>query len=211
MPPEMPLRLGAPADFARVAEFFSEHGFNDERVCRALKLETLARLGTLKQEEIDLSRLSQSLALLIRVFVLLQLVPKADLEQSCDAKTLAAFLTLDLLRLSAEGYYASVFLYPVAGFIVASDRHSNYDGSPFSSPVDIVFPAIFPGTLRFLRLIATSPSGDALDLCSGSGIGALVSSRFAKRAVAADITLRAAHFAEFNRALNQRENLQVVQ
>lgn len=211
MQPEMPLRLGAPADFARVAAFFAEHGFNDDQVCRALKLESLSRLGTLKQNEIDLSPLPPPLALLIRVFVLLQLVPKVDLEHSCDPKTLATCLTLDLLRLGTDGYYASVFLYPVAGFIVASDRHSNHDGSPFSSPPDIVFPAIFPGTLRFLRLMASSPAGTALDLCSGSGIGALVLSRSAQRAVAADITARAAHFAEFNRLLNQRDNLQVVQ
>jgi methylase of polypeptide subunit release factors len=75
---------------------------------------------------------------------------------------------------------------------------------------DVVFPAIYEGTLRFLRVIPKSAAADALDLCSGTGIAALVMSRSARRIVACDVTARAAHFAEFNRRLNHCHNVEVV-
>ena len=76
----MPLRIGAPAEFGRVAQFLSDLGFNEPQVCAALKLQSLALLGTLKENEIDLSSIPRPLALLIRIFVLLRLVPKEELE-----------------------------------------------------------------------------------------------------------------------------------
>lgn len=205
------MRIGTPGEFACLAGVLKQHGFNEQGVCAALKLQTLAALGTLKESEIDLSTIPGPLASLIRIFVLLRLVPKDEIESAFGTEVLEACLSLDLLRLHEHGYYASVFLYPVAGFVVASDRHANWDGSRFEAPADVVFPGIFPGTLRFLRLIARSHVEHALDLCSGSGIGALVLSRSAQKAVAADITERATHFAEFNRCLNQRQNIGAVQ
>src|SRR5262249_6287171 len=65
-----------------------------------------------------------------------------------------------------------------------------------------VFPAIYPGTLRFLRLLPDVHGGDALDLCGGTGIGALRLSRTAQVAVTADLTQRSAFFAGFNARLN---------
>ena len=83
--------------------------------------------------------------------------------------------------------------------------------APFVPPADVVFPAIFRGTLRFLRVISKSPGEEALDLCSGTGIGSLVLSRHVRRVVASDLTARATHFARFNRLLNGCENVEVVQ
>lgn len=205
------MRIGTPEEFSWVARFLHEHGFNEQHVRAALKLNTLAALGTLKESEIDLSGIPGPLAALIRIFVLLRLVPSDELQTAFGGEVLTACLSLDLVRRHERGCYASVFLYPVAGFVVASDRHSTWDGSRFEEPLDVVFPAIFPGTLRFLQLIATSPVEDALDLCAGSGIGALVLSRAAKNTVAADITSRATHFADFNARLNQRPHLRAVQ
>jgi SAM-dependent methyltransferase len=45
-------------------------------------------------------------------------------------------------------------------------------------------------------------AGDALDLCGGTGIGAMHFARTARRAGTADLTRRAAFFAEFNARLN---------
>jgi SAM-dependent methyltransferase len=75
---------------------------------------------------------------------------------------------------------------------------------------DTVFPAIYEGTLQFLRLLPVSPAEAALDLCAGTGIGAFVLSRSNKRAVSSDITERATHFAQFNRNLNNLTNVDIV-
>jgi SAM-dependent methyltransferase len=95
-----------------------------------------------------------------------------------------------------------VWLYPADGFVVATDRREDPEGDAFTPPQDIVFPAIYAGTLRFLRLLPDAHDGDALDLCGGSGIGALHLARTARTAATADLTERSAFFAEFNARLN---------
>jgi len=106
--------------------------------------------------------------------------------------------------------YARALLYPVAGVFIASDRHSLPDDGEFEPPPDIVFPAIFGGTLRFLQLLPRNWNGAALDLCSGTGIGAIVLGRSGKTTVSADITERAAVFAQFNCVLNNVSNVEVL-
>jgi hypothetical protein len=93
-------------------------------------------------------------------------------------------------------------LYPVDGFVVASDRRDDPEGNPFTPLPDVVFPAIYGGTLRFLRLLPETGGAAALDLCGGSGIGALHLARSGGEAVTADVAERSALFAEFNGMLN---------
>ncbi|HYU08416.1 MAG TPA: class I SAM-dependent methyltransferase [Gemmatimonadales bacterium] len=208
----LPLRLGAPAEFRRVADLLLRSAFDEPTVCKALGIDSLANLGTVHRGGVDLTAIDSALALLIKAFVLLEPIAADDLAAGLDRDTLAALEALDLVRVGKDqAYYAPVLLYPVHGCWIASDRHDNPDGSPFVAPPDVVFPAIFAGTLRFLRVIPKSASEQALDLCSGSGIGALVLSRSVRHVVASDLTARATHFAQFNRLLNGCENVEVVQ
>lgn len=207
---EMPLRIGDKADFARVAHCLKAAGFNETEVCRALKIERLSTLGEVKNESAQLKEVPELLALFIRLFLLMDLMPRAEVERLLNQGTLDAFLALDLIRIGEYGkdqYYTPIFLYPVVGLLIVSDRHTSPDLSPYTPP-DVVFPAIFAGTLQFLRLIPQSVTGDVLDLCSGSGVAAILLSRHARRTVASDITERAAHFARFNAMLNDCPNLE---
>ena len=214
---DLPLRLGRREDFARVGALLRDASFDQPTICRLLGIASLARLGAVRREDIDPAAAeSAALALLVRAFLLLERVPPGELAEAFGADAFAAFRALDLLRLcdfggTGESCYAPVLLCPVAGVWIASDRHNNPDGSEFVPPPDIVFPATFAGTLRFLRVISRSPAGDVLDLCSGTGIGALVLSRHAQRVVASDLTARATHFARFNRMLNACDNVEPVQ
>jgi SAM-dependent methyltransferase len=210
---EFPLRLGAPADCARVAALFARAGFREEPICRGLGIPNISQVGKAAPAGVDLTAAlgSATLAALVRVFVFTQMVPRAELEPAIDPPDLGALEALDLLRPGRDGsYYSPAFVYPVAGFVIASDRHDSPDGSDVVLASDVVFPALDAGTLRFLGVIARSPVGDALDLCSGTGIAALVLSRHVERVVAADITPRAAHFARFNALLNGRPNVEIA-
>src|SRR4029077_2937664 len=91
---------------------------------------------------------------------------------------------------------------PADGFVLASDRREDPDGDPYTPPEDVVFSAIYAGTLRFLRLLPEARGGNALDLCGGSGIGALRLARSARAATTADVAQRSAIFAEFTARLN---------
>ena len=217
-PDAFPLRLGNAEHFARAREFFRTSRFDEPTILSVLKLGDMADLSGIKLDEVEIKPASETLLLLIRLFLFTEPAPRMKVERLIDSPSLESLLALDVIRLghlpaygADEVYYTPVFLYPVDDFIVASDRRSNPDGSAFTPPSDIVFPAIFGGTLFFLKMTGKTPTGSVLDLCSGSGIGALVLSKTSERVMAADITARATHFARFNCLLNARTNVDVVQ
>lgn len=206
----LPIRLGSKAEFERVVSSLRQAGFDEQKIQRTLKIKSLSDVGSVKASDIDFTGVSAELQLFIRLFLFQRLVSRPEAETVFGRSTLEAFLSLGLLGIDefgADQLYAQVLLYPVAGFLIASDRHSNPDGSSFQPPSDIVFPAIYAGTLRFLELLPKTPVDEALDLCAGSGIGAFVLSRYSRRAVCVDITERATQFALFNRQLNDLTNV----
>ncbi len=151
---------------------------------------------------------SPALRWCLQVFVRGLVTPEEESRQVCGEEALSAFLSLGLLRRAIKrpsALLCPVWVYPAAGFVVASDRRDDPEGDRFTPPADVVFPAIYAGTLRFLKLLPASPAGEALDLCGGSGIGALRLSRTARSSTTADITERSAFFAEFNARLNGLE------
>jgi SAM-dependent methyltransferase len=212
---QIPIRIGTPEEFLRVAGALRNASFDEETICRTLKLDDMSDVGSVNEDEVDFSNVSPQLQLLIRLFLYPALVPLPEVEGAFDRDTIDSFLALGLwgtgeFGANANDFYARVLLYPVSGFFVVSDRHSLPDGSEFQPPPDVVFPAIFVGTLLFVEVLPPLEGEDALDLCAGTGIGALILSRTNKRAVSADITLRAEQFARFNSALNDRSNVEVV-
>lgn len=211
-----PLHLGSDEDFHQVATLFRITDYDESTLCRLLGVEALCDIGSIERSKI---LIAGPIGLLIRLFLFVESVPRAEVEQLLAPAVIDALRALDLIRSRQEQtdktqptdqYYSSVWLYPVAGLWIASDRGTDPDGSDLAKLPDVVFPALYEGTLRFLRAIPDSPAGAALDLCSGSGVAALAMSRWAETVVACDITERARHFAQFNRRLNNCSNAQVA-
>ncbi len=176
----------------------------------------MAEVGAGVIDPVRLDALEPVLALLIRLLIMADPLPAAEVEARVEPSALSSFLALDVLRRTsmADGAAtrgSTVLLYPVAGTLVASDRGEAFADIGEHPLEDVVFPALYHGTLRFLGLLPCTAADDALDLCAGSGIGALVLSRHARRVVAADITARAVHFGRFNQLLNECQNVDIVQ
>ena len=205
---DFPLRTGPPETAALLCGFLRSAGFDETTLCRELQIQNLSQLGKVRWKEMDFTGRPMVLRCCASLFLFGERAPRAPLEALFGAETIQAFLETGLLRESPSvpgTLVAAVFVYPVAGFIVASDRHDDPDGPPGQSrdvQADVVFPAIFGGTLRFLELFPPVSDGDALDLCGGAGIGAMVFARAARTAGTADITERATRFAAFNAWLN---------
>lgn len=205
---DFPLRAGSPETAARLGQALREAGFDEETLCRELQIPNLSSLGRVRWKELDFASRPEPLQRCAGLFLFGERAPGLHLEKLFGGETVAAFLSSGLLRPSQaapDTLVSAVFLYPVAGYLIASDRHDDPDGTPGNNrdaQPDVVFPAIFGGTLRFLELLPPTTGGDALDLCGGSGIGAMVMARNARTAVTADITARAARFAAFNAWLN---------
>lgn len=209
---EIPVRVGTDDEFARVALSLQEANFDEETVLRTLRIKSMSDVGSVRQSDLDFDTAAK-LRLFIELFLLQKLVPLEQVKSSIEADTLEAFFSLGLLgagEFGADQIYSRVLLYPLQGLLVASDRHSNPDGTSFDPPPDIVFPAIYGGTLRFLNLVPRGPFECALDVCAGSGIGAFVLSRYSKYAVCTDITKRATIFAQFNLKLNGLDNVEAI-
>lgn len=207
-----PLHLGNAEDFARAESLLRSSHLEDTALCQLLRIDSLATLSSVRASEVDFSDAGPRLEVLMRLFLFLEAVPLDDVERAIDAEALASLVALDLVRREAETYCSSVFLYPVGDLLIASDRYRNPDGSPPTEALpDAVFPAVFVGSLRFLRVVSKTPARDALDLCSGSGVAALMLGKYCEHVTACDITARATHFARFNRLLNRCDNVDVLQ
>jgi hypothetical protein len=210
---QMPLRLGSKPEFACVSGALRAARFDEETICREFSLKHMSDIGSINANDVAAANISSQLNVLTRLFLIPARVPRAEVAAAFDQATVASFVSLGLLGSGEFGndeYYSRALLYPVAGFLIASDRYSLPDESSFDAPADIVFPAIFSGTLRFLQLLPENWNGAALDLCSGTGIGALVLGRSGRPTVSADVTERAAAFARFNCALNGIADVDVV-
>jgi methylase of polypeptide subunit release factors len=202
---DFPLRLASPEAFAAVRDFFRQAAFDDSTVCRALGLQDMSETGRVEWGKASLEGLTAPLRWCIDLFLRRGQVAEEECRKICGDAIWTAFQSLGLVRASRKdpaSVHCPVWIYPADGFVLASDRPDDPDGGSFSAAQDVVFPAIYGGTLRFLALLPPAEGGDALDLCGGTGIGALHFSRRARSAVTADITPRAAFFAEFNARLN---------
>ena len=165
--------MGSVQEFACITRALNDASFDEETICRTFKLKDMSEIGSITEDDIERADVSPSLKLLARLFFLPALVPRSNVERAFESTTINSFLSLGLLgtgELGNDEFYARALLYPVAGFVIASDRHSLPDESEFEPPPDIVFPAIFGGTLQFLRLLPRNWEGVALDLCSGTGV-----------------------------------------
>src|SRR5947207_1426443 len=76
------LRLGQVADFARVGALFERAGFREDVICRGLEIPSMAQLGKVPPEGLDLAAAlgSATLALLAQVYVFTKVVSREDVR-----------------------------------------------------------------------------------------------------------------------------------
>jgi SAM-dependent methyltransferase len=208
-----PVRIGTAKEIAVVLRTLRDAAFDEKTICETFGLGDMSDVGHLTIADIERAEASQQLKVLACLFLVLTLVPRSEVERILGESAIDSFRSLGLLGHGdfGDNFYATVLLAPVDSFFVVSDRLINPDGSPLVERPDVVFPAIYPGTLQFLRLVPANEGADALDLCAGTGIAAFSLSRTNRRAFSVDITSRASDFARFNKALNGCGNVKILQ
>jgi hypothetical protein len=95
----LPLRIGSPEDFARVETALREADFTEQAVCRTLDIEAMSKIGMVRPADVDLSAVPERFALFCRLFLFLEVMPRAEVERVLDDATLKALLRLGVLRL----------------------------------------------------------------------------------------------------------------
>ncbi len=154
------------------------------------------------------------LDLLARLFLIGEIVEEHQMQSWVPAPVRDAMAGLGVVAQypgRPKHWYATTALYPAYGIWIASDRWTSPELAPIQAAMDVVYPAITPNTAHFIETLPSDPCDNLLDLCTGSGIAALLAaSRYACEVLATDITEASELSVEFNRLLNGIENLRVA-
>jgi methylase of polypeptide subunit release factors len=202
-----PLRLVTPERFAAISSVLQVRGFTEQYAKQSLRE---AGFPGITAEPFSPGQLTQPESLLLKVFVQLDPVSQKEFQETVGRSTIEAMVDADLLRLDAANpgqLHSSVFLCPVQGVIIASDRYNL--ASNAVRLVDGVYPAI--RTSEFINLLPRNKVETLLDLCAGAGVCGLALANSAQKVTLCDITPRSAHYAEFNSHLNGFHNVEILQ
>ncbi|MBS1825251.1 MAG: methyltransferase [Acidobacteria bacterium] len=122
----------------------------------------------------------------------------------------AAMVEAGLLERSGEQWQATGLLFPYEGFYVCSDRA--FRGLERMPPdLEYVAGGADPTSVQFYEGMSRRPCRTLLEMGTGSGVGALLASRFADQVWALDINARSVAYARRNCELNNVENVTVLE
>ncbi len=202
----------SPEQGAALRRLLSERAFTTAEVCRRVGIDSIYDFRSIRDGRTAGVALSDPLDLLIRLFMDVELVERATIEARLSPEERGLLDGLGLIRPSVDSrWHASVLLYPTEAIWIASDLNVSPTEAPAALQEDAVYPAITKNTRHFLASLPSTPCATFLELCAGTGIAALLASRYADQTWAADITDRATRFARFNAVLNGIENCVAVQ
>lgn len=200
---------------AALRRLLSGRSFATADVCGRVAIGSIYDFRSIRDGRTAGADIDDALDLLIRLFMDVELVERRTIDALLTPDECRLLEDLELLRVCAGGdsrWQATVLLYPTESIWIASDLNVNPTGTgPAGLREDAVYPAITRNTGHFLASLPSTPCDTFLELCAGTGIAALLASRYAGRAWAADITDRATRFARFNAVLNGIENCTAVQ
>jgi carbamoyltransferase len=201
------------SQFRQAVQEIASAGYSETLVRDRLGLADIAELRW-KARPIYQGRLTERdpLALAIELFLLQGAIPAAELDGWLSAPSRDVLLGTRILSIDAGGLArANASLFPVGDHLIFSDHawhklpHPGYRTVPSDQ-------VMFVGNdSRWLaRATVRRPVRASLDLCTGSGIHALLAAAHSEHVVAVDINPRAARCACFNAQVLGATNIEVI-
>ncbi len=211
-----PLRDGTPEDFQTVRDYLNGAGYSEARFHSHFALNKLHYLLYPYGMQADLFKKRYyeqgDFPLLARVLMGGFPATRQEMLSIMPEKVLTVFIALGILRdvpEDASQMEAPVLLYPAYDLLIASDRGIQGDKVGYRDR-DYVMSGTENICRQYIDCFLKTPCRDLLDIGTGAGLAALVGSGFADQVYAIDITERAVSYAEFNRKLNDRRNLEIL-
>jgi len=206
--------LGTVEQFAALRRLLDESEYSEAGLCRRFGVEKLGQAVTPPAQQLIAQPMADSLDGLIRLFFHSVFAEEAAVARALPENGLALLSSLGLIARDAARpgmIYGGSAILPAAGLLTVCDRGNHApDGAVCELPADVVYPAIFDTTRRFLDGLPQTACDAMLDLGTGTGVAAMLGARLARHVWATDITERAALFAEFNRRLAGLDNVTVL-
>jgi len=195
-----PLRFGTDQQFAALQGLLRDAGYNDAAVCSRAEVPNIFEVLTSEVRRKHKPPLDDALDALMWVLLEGRAISIRSWDHLVSGEITGLLQTAGLLVEQAGEYICTLAMYPVEDMYVVSDRNAAIP--------DRVYPALVENVKRFLEIIPRSRCENFLEVCSGTGIAALVAARdFARQSYAFDIAERSVEFAEFNRRVNGLENM----
>lgn len=191
---------------ASVKEVFEKNGYTELAICNLLRVDSLQRIEPTHLHYYDRFLLPQTdLADLIRLFLLRIELPHDQIRSIFGDTCFEAMAKLGILIQRGDLWASRVDIYCADRLLIATDhRYMLFEEDHLDED-----PVMYIG-LDSMGLVHTAPrypSSRLLDLCTGSGIQALVGSRYSSHVTGVDINPRAIRFAMFNSQLNGINNV----
>jgi carbamoyltransferase len=192
--------------FRRLREQLKSIGYAEATISKRLRIWHVVAIA-LTQYPVYQARLRQrpdALSTVISLLLIQDPVPREEADDALTHDVVDDLLAIGILIPADAGMVvATVSVYPCAGFYFVTDHrfwpvsHQHYNATPQ--------PVMYIGEDSYaLAYLAPKVGGHGrvLDLCTGSGIQAILASRQARRVIGVDINERAVAFARFNASLN---------
>jgi len=203
----------SPSALDEVRALLGEGGFDTGRICERLEIPDIYGFQPVSLGRQASDAPGDLLDCLILLFMDGVALEETIMTRHISGSAREALEEVGLLdRLEDGRCHATVSLYPTRGLYLVSDSPTDpRTGETRMLPGDAVYPAVTEAARHFVLSLPPSPRGRFLELCSGTGIGALSAARTADHAWAVDITERSTRFATFNAALNGLDNVTALQ
>lgn len=201
------------ADFAALRALFRAHCYDVEAICARtgspsiydFRMRAHGRAAAAPEQGIDA---------LINLYLDHRSMPPEEVDRLLGRGSVALLSRLGLLEVDGECVVGTALLYPSEGVYMISDppAFSDTGGVLPGTATDLVYPAITNSVRTFVSTLPTAPGARFLELCSGTGVAALIAARRGSAdAWAIDITARSTHYAAFNARMNGLANVHARQ
>lgn len=190
----------------------TEIGYCETVICKRLGLSDLTELQWRALPVYRKEKLAahDALASAIDLFLLQGIIPEDTLDPLLDDTDREVLIRAGLLSIDENGFArAGATLYPVGNHLIFSDHawpmlpNPGYDKFPYDQ---VMF--IGPDSRWLAHATVRRPARAALDLCTGSGIHALLAASHSERVSAVDINPRAVHCTRFNALVSGLTNIE---
>ncbi|MEO6090734.1 MAG: methyltransferase, partial [Umezawaea sp.] len=181
---------------ARLRDAFQTADYTADGVLSALGGQAHAAMT---RGEPEAARDAGALGTFVRLFLLGDEEPEADVVRAFKPLDLDALLATEVLRSGGNGFRAGLDVRPHDSWWVVADLDAEQRGGPV--PADHVL-GIGQASMSLARATARRPVGSLLDLGTGCGVQVLHASRHAERITATDLSERALALAKGTFLLN---------
>ena len=192
----------------------ADSGYCEVRVLERLELSDISgllwrALPIYREEQLSVRDVLTSA---IDLFLLQGAIPPTEFDRLFNKTDQDALIRTGVLFIDDKGFaLARVSLFPVGNLLIFSDHawcklpHPGCAEVPYDQVMSVGADSRWLERITLRRRV-----GSALDLCTGSGIHALLAARHSQRVVAVDISQRAARCTRFNVQVSGAANVEIA-